>query len=444
MLVLSAQSPGALTAGAARLADALARPDAPALPDVAHTLARGRTPLRRRLAVIARDADAAVRALQGTDRARLVEGVAGERPRVAFLFPGGGTQSVGMGRELYDSGDPAYRAEFDAAADRFADELDLDVRHLLYAADPDAAARELLRPTRFLPAIFCCEYALARRMMALGVIPVALTGHSLGEYTAAAIAGVLSLADAARLLATRARLHESLDVEAGLLVVALSEAALAQRLPPGLDIAVVNAADSCVVAGPLTAIDAFEAALARDGVDSRRLPVAGASHCGLVEPLIAPLVACARRSLAAPTIPLVSNVTGDWLGDDDARDPQHWGRHLRGTVRFAAGVGRLLADPELLLVEVGPGRTLAGLARRHPDAGARPILATMAARGGNLGDLETFTHALGQLWCRGVDIRWDALFAGERRRRVPLPTYAFERVHHEHPRSADVLRARCR
>ncbi|MCY0989399.1 amino acid adenylation domain-containing protein [Nannocystis sp. ILAH1] len=434
LLVLSAQSPGALTTGAARLADALSRPDAPALPEVAHTLARGRTPLRRRLAVIARDADSAVRALQGVDRVRLVEGVAGERPpRIAFLFPGGGTQSLGMGRELY-FGDPAYRAEFDAAADRFAALLDVDVRHLLYAADPDAAARELLRPTRFLPAIFCCEYALARRMMGLGVVPAALTGHSLGEYTAAAIAGVLSLADAARLLATRARLHESLDVEAGLLVVALSEAALVQRLPPGLDLAVVNAADSCVVAGPLTAIDTFEAALARDGVESRRLPVAGASHCALVEPLIEPLVACARQlSLAAPTIPIVSNVTGDWLGDDDARDPQHWGRHLRGTVRFAAGVGRLLADPELLLVEVGPGRTLAGLARRHPDAGARPILATMAARGGNLTDLEAFTHVLGQLWCRGVDIRWDVLFAGERRRRVPLPTYAFERVHHEQP-----------
>ncbi|PCC73750.1 amino acid adenylation domain-containing protein [Nannocystis exedens] len=434
LLVLSAQSPAALTAGAARLADALAHPDAPALPDVAYTLARGRTAMRRRLAVVARDAESAARALRDGDRARVAEGVAGDRPpRVAFLFPGGGTQSVGMGRELY-SGDPAYRAEFDAAADRFVAELDVDVRHLLHAADPDEAARALLRPTRFLPAIFCCEYALARRMMALGVVPAAVTGHSLGEYTAAAIAGVLSLADAARLLATRARLHESLAVEAGLLVVALPEAALAQRLPPGLDLAVVNAVDSCVVAGRLDAIEAFEAELARDGVESRRLPVAGASHCALVEPLLPPLVACARQlSLAAPTIPIVSNVTGDWLGDDDARDPHHWGRHLRGAVRFADGLGRLLAESDLLLVEVGPGRTLAGLARRHPDAGARPILSTMAARGGNRTDAEEFTHALAQLWCRGVDIRWDALFAGERRRRVPLPTYAFERVHHEHP-----------
>ncbi|MDC0720415.1 non-ribosomal peptide synthetase/type I polyketide synthase [Nannocystis bainbridge] len=434
LLVLSAQSPASLAEGATRLADALSGPDAPALADVAHTLARGRTPMRHRRAVVARDAAAAAVALQTGDRARVVDGLAGDRPpRIAFMFPGGGTQTVGMGRELYTA-DPSFRAEFDAAADRFAAELELDVRALLFTADPDEAARGLLRPTRFLPAIFCCEYALARRLIALGVVPAAVTGHSLGEYTAAAIAGVLSLADAARLLAIRARLHESIELPAGLLVVSLSEAALTRRLTPDLDIAAVNAEDSCVVAGHLAAIESFEAELARDSVECRRLPVSGASHCALVDPLLAPLAACARElDLAAPTIPLVSNVTGDWLGDDEARDPQHWCRHLRGAVRFADGLGRLLADRDLLLVEVGPGRTLAGLARRHPDAGGRPIVATMAARGGGRTDLEAFTHALAQLWCRGVDLRWDALFAGERRRRVPLPTYAFARVHHEHP-----------
>ncbi|MCY1059147.1 non-ribosomal peptide synthetase/type I polyketide synthase [Nannocystis sp. SCPEA4] len=435
LLVLSARSPGSLTNGAMQLSDALDRPDAPPLADVAHTLARGRTALPRRMAVIARDAAGAVRSLRATDRTFVVEGVAGERPpRVAFLFPGGGTQEFGMGRESYEH-DPQYRAEFDAAAARFAGELEFDVRALLYAGDPEAAARELRRPTRFLPAIFCCEYALARRMMALGVVPAALTGHSLGEYTAAAIAGILSLDDAVRLLATRARLHESLDVEAALLAVALPADELAPRLGDDLDLAVVNAADSCVVAGRVDAIARMEAELARAGVDYKRLPVAGASHCALVEPLLPRLVACAQQlQLSAPAIPVVSNVTGDWLGADEARDPLHWARHLRGTVRFAAGLDRLLADPELVLVEVGPGRTLAGLARRHPAARGRLILTTMATRGGRRTDLEEFTHALAQLWCRGTDIRWRELFAGEQRRRVPLPTYAFERVHHELPR----------
>ncbi|UQA59462.1 non-ribosomal peptide synthetase/type I polyketide synthase [Polyangium aurulentum] len=434
LLVLSAKSAASLSAGAERLAGRLGREGAPNLADAAYTLALGRASFAYRRAVVGRDASSVAASLATQDRGRVAEGIAAERPpKVVFLFPGGGTQEVGMGRELYES-EPVYRESLDSAASLFDAALGIDLRALLFAGGDarEAAARELSRPTRNIAAIFSTEYALARLLMSWGIVPAAMTGHSLGEYTAACIAEVLPLEDAVTLLAARGRIHEEMPGDAALLVVALAEEALAGRLGEGLDIAAVNAQGSCVVAGVGSAISRLEGELSRDGIEHKRLPVSGASHCALVEPFLDRVQACAASlRLSPPRIPMVSNVTGDWLSDDEARDPSHWVRHLRNTVRFAAGVGKLLADSDHVLVEVGPGRTLAGLTRRHASAQGRLVLTTMASRGASRTDLEELLFAVGRLWCAGVNVDWSAYFRDEQRRRVRLPTYAFERVHYE-------------
>ncbi|MCC6558329.1 MAG: amino acid adenylation domain-containing protein [Polyangiaceae bacterium] len=434
LLVLSARTPDALDAAAARLAGRLTADPGLDLADVAFSLRVGRAALPHRRAVVCRDAASAAASLRERDPACAFDGTAGRRaPEVVFLFPGGGTQDVGMGRALYEA-EPVYREALGRAADLFARETagDVDVRALLFPVPGDRAreeaARRLLEPTQNLAAVFCTEYALAELLTAWGVRPAAVMGHSLGEYAAACLSGVLRLEDAVALVTLRGGLYEETPRDAATLIVALSERALCARLRDGLSLAAVNAPESCVASGTGAAIAALEAELRAEGVECRRLAAAGAAHSALIEPF-APRLAERARSmdLGAPRIPLVSTLTGRWLEEAEARDPERWARHLRGTVRFADGLTTLLAGADRVLVEVGPGRTLTGLARRHPALGDRLVTPTMAGAGSSRGDLEAALCAVARLWCAGAPVDLAALSRGERRRRVPLPAYAFER-----------------
>jgi acyl transferase domain-containing protein/thioesterase domain-containing protein len=346
-------------------------------------------------------------------------------PKVVFMFPGGGSQRVGMGRDLYAE-EAVYRGELDRCAALFVSELGVDVRDHLFPkpGDEAAAAIALLGPSLNTAAVFATEYALARLLMSWGITPVAAVGHSLGEYVAACLAGVLSLADAAALVALRARLHDGLP--GSMLVVHLPEHALAPRLGPDLSLAAVNAPSLCVVSGRRDAVHALEAALLAEGVRARPLAIAGASHCALVEPFLPEVTRrAAQAERGAPSFPIISNLDGAWLRDEDARDPGYWARHMRGTVRFADSLTTVLADPDHVLLEVGPGGGLAGFARAHPAAPGRAVLTTLAS--GTGGERDGVLAAVGRLHRLGAEIRWPALHTGERRRRVPLPTYAFER-----------------
>ncbi|MRG98067.1 non-ribosomal peptide synthetase/type I polyketide synthase [Polyangium spumosum] len=436
LLLLSARTEAALEASTDRLAKALARDPVISLPDTAFTLQQGRAKLAHRRAVVCGDPSSAASALTNHDRDRMASGTAKEQPpRVVFMFPGMGSQRIGMGRELHES-EAVYRESFDRAAASFEAALSIDIRKLVFAREADSAeaARALLRPSLNIASIFCTEYALGRLLMSWGIQPAAMTGHSLGEYAAACLAGVLSLEDTIDLLVLRGAIYEELPGDAATLVVSLSEVELAARMGPLLSLAAVNAYDNCAVSGPGEPITRFEAELAREGIQCRRLAIAGAVHCSMVEPFVDRLTRrAASMERRAPRIPLISNLTGRLLRDDEAIDPSYWARHLRGTVRFAEGIGGLLADPTCAFVEVGPGRTLSSLVRRHPAVGvSRTVCTTLAHRGAeaNRSDLETLLLAVGQLWCIGVEVDWAAFWAGERRRRVPLPTYPFERIHY--------------
>ncbi|HKH49695.1 MAG TPA: beta-ketoacyl synthase N-terminal-like domain-containing protein, partial [Thermoanaerobaculia bacterium] len=428
LLVLSARTQDALDAATARLADHLETGPEP-LADVAFTLQAGRQAFRHRRVLVCHSRQDAVAALRSRDPERVEGGeTAGGERTVAFLFPGQGAQHPRMAEELYRV-EPAFHVALDECCDRLAPELGLDLRGLLFppeGGEPEAA-RQLEQTACAQPALFAVEYAFARLWIEWGVRPAALLGHSIGEYTAACLAGVFSLEDALALVAARGRLMQEMPAGAMLAIGLPEEEVLA--LAAGLDLAAVNAPRASVVSGPVAAVEALASRLEAGGLEPRRLHTSHAFHSALMEPALEPFAARVRRvRLHPPRIPFVSNITGTWIRPEEATDPGYWARHLRAPVRFADGVGELLRRPGPILLEVGPGKTLSTLARQHPEKqAARRIIPSLGAACDRKSDAETVLAALGRLWLESVEVDWSAVHAGERRRRVPLPTYPFER-----------------
>ncbi|MEU7575265.1 SDR family NAD(P)-dependent oxidoreductase [Micromonospora sp. NPDC049240] len=428
LLQVSAKTPTALDTAVRDLADHLERATAGGpdlLADVAHTLRVGRQRYAHRAAVVAGDPQTAAAALR--DKRRAHRGVAdGPAPRVAFMFSGQGAQYAGMGAELYGE-DPAFAAAVDECAELLRPELGLDIRDLILGRDPEAATK--LTETRWTqPALFTVEYALAAAWRAAGVTPAAMVGHSIGEYVAATLAGVLDLADALKVVAARGRLMHALPA-GSMLAVTLDESAVAERLPEGLSVATVNGPGTCVVAGETALVEAFAESLGSKQ-KSKLLRTSHAFHSPMMDPILDEFTALmASVPLRAPAVPFVSNVTGTWITEAEATDPAYWAAHLRRPVRFGACVATLLAEGTWALVECGPGRQLANLARMQvAKAGeaqrALTPLGSLPGPGEPTGDLATLLGTAGALWCAGVPV---TLAVDPDARRVPLPTYPFER-----------------
>ncbi|HYR07710.1 MAG TPA: amino acid adenylation domain-containing protein, partial [Longimicrobium sp.] len=342
LLALSARSPRALNDAAARLAAHLrAHPEQP-LDDVAYTLAVGRKTFAHRRAVVVRRGEDAAAVLEARAPGRTAEDRAPDgRRSVAFLFPGLDTACVGMGRGVYET-EPVFRAEIDRCAELLRPRLGADLREVLYPADADApsgggAAERLDRTEVAQPATFAVGWALARLWASWGIVPEVVLGHSLGEYTAACVAGVLPLEDALELVAERARLLQALPGGA-MLAVSLSADAVRPFLAPGAVVAAIDAPELCTVAGTEEAVAATERAVVEAGHAARRLPTTHAFHSPMMRPAAADLARiAARMRLAPPRIPLLSNVTGTWMTEAEATDPGYWARHLYEPVRFDAG-----------------------------------------------------------------------------------------------------------
>ena len=453
LLELSAQSDAALGRVAENLAAFLAatnESDAP-FADVAHTLRVGRTVLRHRRIVLSRDREEARSALSG-ERPDLVFSAAdSEEPRarpIAFLFSGQGSQYPGMAQGLYAE-EPVFRDVVDACAERLRPLLGEDLRQIIWpddaegdAEDGQAAAARLERTRYAQPALFTIEVALAELWRSWGVEPRAMLGHSIGEFAAATVAGVMERGDALELVAARGRLMDELPGGA-MLAVPLDEEAVAKLLEshPEVSLAAVNEPSRTVVSGSGSAIEAFADACSEaiakehgdDGVPGRRLHTSHAFHSAMMEPILDAFTAEVKKiRLAPPEIPFVSNVTGTWITDEEATDPAYWARHLRSAVRFADGVATLAGEQERLFLEVGPGRALATLAGRHPARRPEQVVVSTLRhpRDGAAGigeDQASALAALGRLWIAGADLDERALAEGETRRRLPLPTYPFER-----------------
>jgi amino acid adenylation domain-containing protein len=403
-LVLSARTPMALAAMQDRLASFLETAKSAPLRDVAFTLARGRAVLNCRCVVVAQSAEQAAAAL------RSLPATAAATPSplpVALMFPGQGSQHAGMGRDLMRRF-PVFRSEMERCQG-------------LLGFNPLAGTDEELAATaRAQLALFSMGYALARQYEAWGITAEALIGHSIGEYVAATLAGVFSLADALRLVTARGHAMQAQPAGA-MLAVRAPESDL--DLPAGLDLAALNAPQACVVSGNTDAILDYEAACATRGLGTKRLRTSHAFHSRLMDGALADF----RRAFDDITLhPLrrrvVSNVTGTDLTDAEATSPDYWVRHLRSPVRFAEGVDNLKAGH--LLLEVGPAHTLTHLARQ---AGATAVASLPRPHDPNPEESASVLRALGELWTLGTPIDWIAVFPDGTGRRIALPTYPFER-----------------
>jgi amino acid adenylation domain-containing protein len=429
LLLLSARTPAALDAMTSRLREHLeARPNVD-LADVAYTLMLGRRPFAHRRAVVAADPTEAVALLDGGDPLRVfTRKLETAEPELAFLFPGQGAQYVGMGATLYRD-EPTYRAMVDYCAEVLEPVLGRDLRRVVFATDRDSKeAAEALRRTEITqPALFVTEYALAQLWMSWGVQPRAMIGHSVGEFVAAVLSGVMSLDDGLRLVATRGKLMAS-QPEGSMLSVRLDAEDVAGRLGPELTIASDNAPGLCVVAGPHEEVTKLEASLTADEVVCRALHTSHAFHSAMMDAAVEPFARHVREvALDEPQIPFVSTVSGTWIHPEEALSPEYWARHLRETVRFREGIATLLADPGRALLEVGPRGTLATLARRQSKDRSRLIVSSLADTTEGEAEWTALLQAAGQLWL--ADVRLDArsFHIHESRRRTPLPTYPFER-----------------
>jgi amino acid adenylation domain-containing protein len=429
LLALSAKSEAALGEASANLARHLREHPASNLADVAYTLQVGRKTFGRRRVVVCRDMEDAAEALDALAPPRVLTfaGDATNR-RVVFMFPGQGAQYVRMGEGLYRS-EPVFREQVDLCCELLKTALGFDLRDVLYPSDEQAEeAAALLKQTRLTqPALFVVEYALARLWMAWGLSPRAMIGHSIGEYVAACLAGVLSLEDALSLVAFRGELMQSLP-EGAMLGVPLPEDEVRGLLGRGLSVAAVNGPALCTVSGLRDAIEELQARLAESGVECRRLLTSHAFHSAMVEPIIARFVEHVRGvELHAPRVRYVSNVTGTWVTAREATDPGYWGRHLRQTVRFADGARELLKDEHASLLEVGPGQTLSTMVRAIAREAGPFVVNSLRHPNDPCSDEEFLTRALGKLWLTGVRVEWQGFYAGQSRRRLQLPTYPFER-----------------
>jgi phthiocerol/phenolphthiocerol synthesis type-I polyketide synthase E len=416
LLLLSARTPQALHDAAARLADHLSRNEV-RLADVAHTLAVGRSQHDYRWS--------AACSTTGEALSRLTEPFSPEPAAaaeggVAFLFPGGGAQYSGLARELYDTQE-IFRAVLDECAEAGRKRLGID---LVTPALADSDA-ELEDGTIGLPVLFAAEYALARLLVSWGICPSAVAGHSLGEYTAATLAGVFRLADAVELVGTRGRLLDK-AAKGAMLSVRLELGSLADMLGTELDIAAHNGTCASVVSGPEAAIRELEQRLDAAEAQYRRVPMAVAAHSRLIEPVIDDFrAAVARVPMSQPSLRIVSNRTGTWLSAEAAATTEYWVGQLRDSVRFADGLATMRGSGLAALLEVGPGHTLTRLARAVP--GGPPALATMPAQHEPRTPLANVLEAVGRLWRQGQQVDWTAMYAGRACRRVPLPSYPWQR-----------------
>ncbi|AFZ36199.1 6-deoxyerythronolide-B synthase [Stanieria cyanosphaera PCC 7437] len=437
LLMISAKTESALDTATDNLVEHLQKHPELDLADVAYTLQVGRKEFNYRRMVVGQDVEDIAIALQSRNPQRvLTHCTQQERYSIVFMFPGQGSQYVNMGKELYET-EPVFREWIDRCCQLLEPELGLDLRSLLY---PIGAIRESPLPNSPLqqteitqPALFVIEYALAQLWMSWGIKPQAAIGHSIGEYVAATLAGVMSLEDALHLVAQRGKLIQQMP-PGSMLAVSLSEAEVRtihelSLLNDELSLAASNAPNLCVISGNTEAIARLENQLNEQGIECRHLHTSHAFHSSMMNDAIAPFQQeVAKVKLNPPQMPFISCVTGTWITAEEATNPHYWAKHIRETVRFAAGVDRLLQNSHQILLEVGAGRTLSTLVRRNSSqATGQIVLSSLPHPKEQVSDHAFILNMLGRLWLAGVEIDWCNFSAHQKRRRVPLPTYPFER-----------------
>lgn len=429
LLLLSARSESALQQACDKLNNYLSTTTED-LADIAYTLQVGRKAFNHRAALVCQDANEAAESLAKQPAKSLKKHqIKGGEPAVVFMFPGQGAQYINMGFNLYQH-EAVFRREVDRCVEILKPLLGLDLLTIMHPqGDSEEAEQQLQQTVYTQPALFTIEYALARLWQSWGVQPTAMIGHSIGEFVAAALANVFSLEDALSLVAARARMMQERPVGT-MLSVRLSADQVKPQLATNSSIAAINGTKLCVAAGPDQEMKQLQQQLEGQGVLCKVLRTSHAFHSPMMNPVVAPfLEQCRAIELSKPETPFVSTVTANWISDDQATDPEYWAKHLRETVRFADGVKQLWADdPTYLMLEVGPRTTTATLARQQAtDKKQQIALSSLADNSENDREWISLLNTLGQLWTHGVTIDWQQFHRAEKRQRIPLPDYPFER-----------------
>jgi acyl transferase domain-containing protein len=429
LLPVSARTPSALKAATENLVSYLQRHPEIALSDVAYTLQVGRKSFdQRSIFLCANDNKEAVRALLSDGRRACTDvQKTGERP-VVFMFPGQGAQYVNMGRELYEK-ERAFRRTLDHCFNTLKHIGEVDAESALFPKKQSAEGERLLAATAVAQvSLFAIEYSLAELWIGWGIRPHSMIGHSIGECVAACVAGVLSLEDALRLVAVRGKLMQAMP-EGAMTSVALSESEVGRIIDrKSLWLAAVNSPLHCVISGSLDSIRAVESDLSKEGVEYRRLRTSHAYHSGMMAASLDQFILEASRiEFKPPKVPYISNVTGDWITEHQATDPHYWASHIVRCVQFSNGIKRLTSDGHPVFLEVGPGNSLSTLVRHHSIEPAVTVLGSLRHPDHSISDQVFVMDTFGRLWLAGINVDWEKLYRHERRRRVSLPTYSFER-----------------
>jgi acyl transferase domain-containing protein/SAM-dependent methyltransferase len=428
LLTLSARTPTALRSLAQRFAEHLDESPETSLADICYTASAGRTALEERLTLIGRSASelAGELARFGRDEPSAVETervTATEPPEIAFLFTGQGSQYAGMGRELYFN-EPVFRKAFDQCDESLRDRLGCSLTSI-FDSDQD---NELLRQTGFLqPALFAFEWALVQLWQSWGVRPCAVHGHSVGEFVAATVAGVLQLEHALTMIAVRGQLMQSLP-EGGAMAAIFAEPSTVEKAlrahSPSVSIAAMNGPQHVVISGQRAKVEAIVRELSAEGVETHPLDVSHAFHSALVEPMLDPFEQAASSvPHHASNIDFVTNLTGDLVGDSSTLSPGYWRQQTRQTVQFTRGMSTLHAHGYRVFLEIGPHPVLTGMARRF-IADPECLWLSSLVRGRS--DTEAIHESVAALHRHGVQIDWRAFHRSRERRIVSLPTYPWE------------------
>jgi acyl transferase domain-containing protein/acyl carrier protein len=455
LLVLSARNETALDLATQRLREFAKRNAAVNMGDVAYTLQVGRIAFSHRRILVCSGRDDAIAALDEENSKRILSSRADESSRrpLILLLPGVGDHYVGMAYDLYQSWD-VFKKEVDRCARLLEPHLGMDIREIIYPRSlswketgthgidlkkmlgrktDETETPDSMRLNQTLcaqPALFTVEYALARLWEYFGIRPTAILGHSMGEYVAACLAGVFSLEDALRLIATRAKLVHELP-QGAMLAVTLPEHEILPLLSEDLSISLINGPNLCVVAGPVEVVAAFQLMLNERGVICRHVQNAHAFHSKMLNPIVDALEAEVRKvKLSEPRLPFISNVTGTWISRAEATEPAYWARHATHPARFSDALHHMWQFHNCILLEAGPGRTLGVLALQHSDrnkAGNPVTISSLRHHYENQSDVGYLWQSVGKLWLSGVEINWKNLHADGQWRRVSLPTYPFER-----------------
>ncbi len=432
LLTVSGKTAGALERNTKQLGEFLKDNKSDNLADIAYTLQTGRKHFEYRNILVTDSLSGAADDLINLNYKKILSSKLSNpdsKPEYVFMFSGQGSQYINMGKDIYEN-EPVFKKYVDECAGILEPIINLDLRKILFPSNEYAdIARERINQTEITQvALFTVEYALAQLYISLGIVPSVMIGHSIGEYVAACISGVMNLKDALKIVALRGKLMQSLPAGA-MLSVNAGEDTVRNLIDDEISIAALNATNLTAVSGTFEAIEQFEKVLEEKGIRFTKLKTSHAFHSKMMEPILDEFTnAVAQTGLSAPQIPYYSNVSGRIIQEYEATDLSYYSKHLRYTVRFSDGINELLQNPDYVLLEVGPGTVLTTLVKNNTAAGTKvKVVSSMRHPKENLNDEAVFLSALGQLWLYGAEINWKEFYKDEYRLKVSLPTYSYDK-----------------